>query len=230
MARKDPLAHLHRFPDGAPGRLRDEILALGPAALPGLLALVQADGAATPGTPAHAAAINAASLYGRLGQADALPVLLDLVAIAPLDGPLQAAAMFGVLAIDDRDAVTDAILARTFSDEREPYALELLARAGRRDPAVAARIVAMLDRFPRLGAQLASAYADPALLPALRATFDGLSFPTRMGELDAETAILVLESIFVLAGSDTEDRGRQGRLRAALQISIEGHGEDLARR
>jgi hypothetical protein len=230
MARKDPVSHLHRFPDGAPGRLRDEILALGAEAVPALEALLDAPDAASPGTPAHAAAANAASLYGRLARAAALPRLLALVETAPLDGPLQAAAMFGVMGVEDPDAVTDAILARAVPYDREPYALELLVRAGRRDPAVEVRIVAMLERSPRLGAQLAAASGDPALLPVLRATFDTLPLPTRMDELDAETAITLLESIFVLAGTDALDHARQARLRAALQVSIERHAEDLGSR
>jgi hypothetical protein len=227
MARTDPVAHLHRFPDGAPGRLRDEILARGPAAVPALAALLDAPDATDPGTPAHAAATNAATLYAQLAGVVALPRLLALVDTAPLDGPLQAAAMFGVLAIDVRDAVTDAILARPVPEGREPYLLELLVRAGRRDPAVGARIVALLPDAPALGARLAAAYGDPALLSALRVTFDATVLPARMDERDAETAITLLESIFVLAGSDTEDHGRQARLRAALQLSIERHTADL---
>jgi hypothetical protein len=230
MARTDPVAHLHRFPEGAPGRLRDEILAVGADALPALERLLDDPEATVAETPAYAAASNAATLYGRLAQVAGLERLLHLVRTAPLDQRLQAEAMFGVMMVEDPQAVTAAILAGPTTEEREPYLVELLVRAGARDPTTAARVEALLATAPQLGGRLAAASGDPALLPAVRRAFDELPLSGRLEEWEGDTAVVLLESIFVLAGDDRADVGRRARLQAALQLSITRHEEDLRRR
>lgn len=221
MARQDPVSHLRRFPDGPPPGLEEEILALGEAVLPALEAVI--DGAVAETPEALAAGSAAAALYARIAQERALPRLVDLVLTAPLDGPMHTAAQRALRRVDAA-AVVAAILAAPIPPEREPYALEILVRAGAAPESVRDRLAALLDRQPYLGARLARYHGDPGLLPAIRAAFDELPLSGILDDEIVETGIALYEAL----AAHGDDGPRYERLRRGLQISITLREDEVA--
>lgn len=226
MARKDPVSHLRRFADGAPARLLDEIRGLGPDAVPALEEVLRHGEARVPGTPACTAATNAAALYGELAGPRAVRLLVDLVLTAPIDTPLQAAAMWGLWRVAEPEAMVEGVLAAAVDPERERHVVEILARSGVHRPEIRARIVERLGVDAKHGAQLAVLYEDPTLVSELRAAFDAHVFPHPPDDVALVIGSAMVRAIDAL-GSAAEDDARHHRFVGALSLRVQAAEHEL---
>lgn len=173
MARKDPIGHLSRHRGGVPPSLEREILALGAAAVPGLLALLDAPAAIVPDSERDVAASNALVVLRGVDDPALLPAVLRILREAPVRTHALGIAM---LLLDSRanPALVEELLAIEGEPERLETATTVLAQCKVHDDRIRARIEAIIRSAPLDGALLASDYGDLALLPALQAAFDTL--------------------------------------------------------
>jgi hypothetical protein len=166
----DPIAKLKSAGEKLPTKVRAEVLALGDAAIPRLVALLDPAGATD-------AAFHAVDLLVDLEAASAVPALLALFDAEGLDevfgsfvsfrlGDFGAAAVEPALAfLATHDATGDAALSTC----------EALARAGVRDERVFAALSRGFEADPAMGAELLASYGDPrgtALLEAALGSYE----------------------------------------------------------
>ncbi|MEQ1507482.1 MAG: hypothetical protein ABMB14_34955 [Myxococcota bacterium] len=206
MARRDPIAHLSRHPDGPPPRLVAEILALGPAGITALLAIVAER---TRWTADEVTVVNAIEVLTAASALEVVPTLLAIVAEVSDESDLYRSA---ILALQElaRPALVEPVLA-------EPVGTNLtlvLSRCGVRDPRIAERIEALLAVDGLFGAVAATAYGDPAHAPLLNAALDRVLEDAELVERLDETDALI-HAILRLGGPEDALRAR-GRLLMAF--------------
>lgn len=201
---KDPFVRLRTVGEKLPNALRDEILALGPAAVPGLVPLLDARGRKD-------VAFHAIDLLVDLRAHDAIPALLALFGDPRADAGLLA--LLSNRLIELGPAVLEPALARleeSKGERRDLLAIaDVLARLGLEDP----RIFPVLEEAWReddaFAAEALAEYGDPRGLALLEESLRELEI-----DPEDENAEFRLEEILVayetLGG--TVDEGLEARI------------------
>jgi hypothetical protein len=208
-----------RAQEGAlPEALRQQCLAAGAAVVPALIALLEAglvDDQAEP----EGALFHAVDLLGALGDARAVPILLQCLEHDDLfDGlaPPAAAALrtLGLAALES----CLAAYATTPNAAFRNRLAGVLSRCGVHDERLYACLVETLQRTPELGANYLAEYGEAQALDVLTHTFDTL--PLRNEESP------LANHVFIELRAAIEDLG--GHLTAAQHQKFEA--ADAARR
>jgi SEC-C motif len=208
-----------RAQEGAlPEALRRQCVAAGAAAVPALIALLEAALADDQAEP-EGALFHAVDLLGTLGDARAVPILLRCLAHDDwFDGlaPQAAAALrtLGPVALEGCLAAYAMAMNAAFRDRLAG----VLSRCGVHDERLYACLVETLQRTPELGANYLAEYGEARALAVLAHTFDTL--PLR----DEVTPLA--NHVFIELRAAIEDLG--GQLTAAQHQKFEA--ADAARR
>lgn len=211
-----------------PPEHREAVLALGQAAVPTLVDIVEDDVLAREDAPGEGyAPIHAVSLLGHIGGAEAAAALVRFL---PTTEPMQIIYSTAIRALADIGApATEALiaLATTGHTDATDAALEALVQSGVKDARIFALLLAGLKRHPELYAGHLAQYGDAAALPALRMAL-GLAQPPpeEAGPFSGQDIVEIAEAIEQLGGTlglageeklrvvtEKRDRFRQGLLR-----------------
>lgn len=228
MARKDPVAHLGRHREH-PRKLIEEIVALGKPVVPRLLALVTDPSAWAPeGTPANLGALHALFALRMIRDADAVPALVDVFARAPVESHVFRSTAWALPGLGP--TVLEPLLSLATEGDRWVEATVALAECGVQDPRIVERIEAALHASPTAGADAATAYGDPALVPALQRAFD-VNLPTAPEPTNAELQVVaeLLEAILELGEPDETRARRLQMVFSRYKHAADGDAERLQR-
>lgn len=206
------LPQLRQWDRELPAALQAQILAAGSASIPGLIAMLEdalADDEADHGwAPAHAA-----KLLGMLGDAQAVPVLLRMLAgYAVIDGYHQAAED-ALVALGDPaiEACLEAYPTAKNEDLRSGI-VAVLSRSTEKHARIFQTLLAFFAQSTELGAIYLADYGDPQAIPVLSQMFDALP-------IDDHSDSVMSNHIFVELRSAIEHLG--GQLTAAQQAKAD---------
>ena len=187
-----------------PPRSVARILALGPAAVAPLIALMVDSRLRAPDSPAAGwAPVHAAKLLGQLGAAAAVEPLLDILATTAQLSPLrqavqEALAPLGSLLVTP---ILDRLPTAVGGYRRELWFL--LANAGVRDARIFAQLLGALAESPEDGAMYLAEYGDKAALPELSRALDACRLDPEGHAPDDHTVFELREAIHELGGELT---------------------------
>lgn len=206
------LQQLRQWDREVPEALQAQMLAAGSASIPGLIAILEdalADDEADHGwAPAHAA-----KLLGMLGDAQAVPVLLRMLACyAVIDGYHQAAEE-ALVALGDPaiEACLEAYPTANNEDLRSGI-VAVLSRSTEKNERIFQTLLAFFAQSTELGAIYLADYGDPQAIPVLSQMFDALP-------IDDHSDSVMSNHIFVELQSAIEQLG--GQLTAAQQAKAD---------
>lgn len=176
-----------------PERDRDKALALGSAAVPTLVDLLQDEDLAMMDSAGHGwVPIHAARLLGALKAAEAVPAMVRELGTLTSDAILYSE-LIHALATIGPEAAPALLRALDFGEAGEKTGLlEALARCGARSEAIFTRLRDCFHEDPDLGAIFFAEYGDPRALPLLYEAFDSHDITSEEG-LFANQVLLELE-------------------------------------
>lgn len=199
-----------RDPDLSFSETRDRIMALGPAAAPALLAVLEEE----VGVPemAGVAAEHAARLLGELQVPEAVPLFIRGMAACDClsalhDCCLTACSAVGAAALEP---VLEAY-ARTEDAETRLSLANVLSGLGVRDARVREVLLGILAIDPDSGASALAQYGDPAALPALTAALDAYELGLEGAGALADHAVIELVAAIEELGGEVSPAGRAKR-------------------
>ncbi len=184
-----------------PVDVREQILAVGDAAVEPLLAIVGDVGLHREDSPGEGyAPVHAVKLLGELGATEAIEPLLDLLENSRPEEIvystlIHALARLGAAVLEP----TLAHLEKARSEQTKHSFREVLSRAGVQDDRVLAALLEGLAHDVILGAGDLADYGDPTALPALLAAAER-SEPGGDGVLDGQELIELEDAIVTLGG------------------------------
>lgn len=171
----EPLNELRRTGETLPPRLHRNIIALGEAAVPPLLALLDDDAAATEDAPGDGwPPIHAVSLLAELRATAAIPIMLRIMRETDTDAIIHDRVVsrlkvFGAAAFEP----TLAMAADTKNPRIRDDISCVLADIGVRDERVFKLLCETFDRWPDFGASLLGSYGDPRAVAMLARAIEG---------------------------------------------------------
>lgn len=192
--------------------LQAQILAAGSASIPGLIAILEdalADDEADHGwAPAHAA-----KLLGMLGDAQAVPVLLRMLAFYEVIDGYHQAAEDALVALGDPaiEACLEVYPTANNEDLRSGI-VAVLSRSPEKHERIFQTLLAFFEQSTELGAIYLVDYGDPQAIPVLSQMFDTLP-------IDDQSDSVMSNHIFVELQSAIEQLG--GQLTAAQQAKAD---------
>lgn len=234
MARKDPMSHLSRHRNGVPSKLRSEILALGPAAVAHLTALVTASATVEPRSDRDLETANALQILAHTDEPAVLPLFVRVLGEAPTDSETFERVTIVLKAFARPELIADLLAIE--GEERRNVATLLLCSCGF-DDRIRARIEAQLRIEPARGAVAAGLNGDPALVPALQAAFDANLPGGVLEEEQVHLLTLLLDQLEFLGGPDpvrvqrldeTMERTIDQIARRIAVLEGKGVGEEVA--
>ena len=206
------LQQLRQGDRALPEALQAQILAAGSASIPGLIAILEdalADDEADHGwAPAHAA-----KLLGMLGDAQAVPVLLRMLAFYEVIDGYHQAAEDALVALGDPaiEACLEAYPTANTEDLRSGI-VAVLSRSTEKNARIFQTLLAFFAQSTELGAIYLADYGDPQAIPVLSQMFDALP-------IDEHSDAVMSNHIFVEVQSAIEQLG--GQLTAAQRAKAD---------
>jgi len=206
------MQQLRQWDHEVPEALQAQILATGSASIPDLIAILEdalADDEADHGwAPAHAA-----QLLGMLGAAQAVPVLLRMLAgYAVIDGYHQAAedalVALGAPAIE----ACLEVYPTAHNEDLRSGIVAVLSRSTEKNARIFQTLLAFFEQSTELGAIYLADYGDPQAIPVLSQMFDTLP-------IDDQSDAVMSNHIFAELHSAIEQLG--GQLTAAQQAKAD---------
>jgi hypothetical protein len=176
-----PLEQLRATTETLPPKLRAEILALGAAAVPDLIAIVADDDADADDAPGEGwPPIHAVELLVELRAVEAIETMLDVVFETEIEDGLHVTVVRGLSELG-----ADAVLAptlRRLDEAVDPDVtsslLEILTALGVKDERIYDAIGKVFEADPAAGAMHFGQYGDPRALPRLRERIAALTLDT----------------------------------------------------
>lgn len=154
--------------------LREEILALGPAAIPELLRVLNDDALHRADSPGEGwPPIHAVDLLADLKATEAIEPMLRLLCEGDWDEILYDRVVLRMAALGP--ALVEpalAAMARGVSDDAHAALCSVLAQVGVRDARIYDHLCALFDRDQDLGVICLEEYGDPAALPILEGALE----------------------------------------------------------
>jgi len=212
-----------------PAAIRERILAASNDAIRPLIEVLGDEDLASDGGPGRGwAPIHAARLLGDLGAAEAMELLLKLMAETTWEEILHDATIQALPKIGA--AVVEPAL-RLYGESKDPEVRDsvraVLCEVGIRDDRIRVILVMGLEEDPELGAMNLASYGDESALPLLQEAFDRI--PIEAGGAFANQNLIELQaSIEELGGELTV--AQRGKLERAMEVrrqaTTEGPLED----
>ena len=206
------MQQLRQWDREVPEALQAQILAAGSASIPDLIALLE-DALADDEADHDWAPVHAAQLLGMLGAAQAVPVLLRMLAgYAVIDGYHQAAedalVALGAPAIE----ACLAVYPTAHNEDLRSGIVAVLSRSTEKNARIFQTLLAFFEQSTELGAIYLADYGDPQAIPVLSQMFDTLP-------IDDQSDAVMSNHIFAELHSAIEQLG--GQLTAAQQAKAD---------
>jgi hypothetical protein len=189
--------------------LRREVLALGPAAIPGLLRLLNDDALHLEDSPGGGwPPIHAVGLLADLKATEAIGPMLRLLCESDWDAIIHDRIILRMHELGP--AVVEPALA--LLDKGAPEDVHhavccVLAKVGVRDPRIYAHLCALFDAEEALGATCLADYGDPAALPILEGALEDFE-PDLESPYGLSGLADLVESYELLGGKLTPELGQ----------------------
>lgn len=206
----EPLEILRAIGEHVPPAVREQIVALGADAIPGLIAILEEDELALlSGQGEGWPPIHAVDLLADMHATTAIEPMLDVFERTDLDDVLSNRIVVRLSELGP--SVVEPVLARLAraTDEDRAHALcEILAGAGVRDDRIFVALVRLLDEHPVLAASLFERYGDPDALHLLFAELERFQpdFSSRVDRVDLMTLTHAIEELGGTLSPDLQQR------------------------
>ena len=206
------MQQLRQWDREVPEALQAQILAAGSASIPDLIAILE-DALADDEADHDWAPVHAAQLLGMLGAAQAVPVLLRMLACyAVIDGYHQAAEDALVALGDPAIEACLAAYPTAKNEDLRSGIVAVLSRSPEKNARIFQTLLAFFEQSTELGAIYLADYGDPQAIPVLSQMFDTLP-------IDDQSDAVMSNHIFAELHSAIEQLG--GQLTAAQQAKAD---------
>ena len=206
------MQQLRQWDREVPEALQAQILATGSASIPDLIAILE-DALADDEADHDWAPVHAAQLLGMLGAAQAVPVLLRMLACyAVIDGYHQAAEdALVALGAPAMEACLE-VYPTAHNEDLRSGIVAVLSRSTEKNARIFQTLLAFFEQSTELGAIYLADYGDPQAIPVLSQMFDTLP-------IDDQSDAVMSNHIFAELHSAIEQLG--GQLTAAQQAKAD---------